>query len=263
MGRSCTLKVSATGNVAGFSDFLLTAPHRSILLTKLHSIWDGMRRSDLLQGPWVSSSHTLQDLLRFFVSLRRIRSSANMHSYSSNVASWLRAVATGFVQFLANGLDHYTLHEYPKHSRLDKPPPSFRVGSSVRVHPDAIWDMLHNAEASSSSLSQIIKIRLNDEDGGCDRTRSHHWHRLLVAMYHHGTHLVWQHVNHVCLSADSSTHSYEDALLAIAYSWELDQACYPSLQFQVPGKAVLVEEDELMPHVSLLASQNRCERVAC
>ena len=150
MGRSCTLKVSVAGNVAGFADFLLTAPHRSILVTKLHSIWEGMRRSDLLQGPWESSSHTLQDLLRFFVSLRRIRSSANMHSYSSNVASWLRAVATGFVQFLANGLDHYTLHEYPKHSRLDKPPPSFRVGSSVRVHPDAIWDMMHNAETSSS-----------------------------------------------------------------------------------------------------------------
>ena len=160
MGRSCTLKVSAAGNVAGFADLLLTAPSRSICLMKLNSIWDGMRRSDLLQGPWVSTSHTLQDLLRFFLSLRRIRSSSHMHSYSSNVASWLRAVATGFVQFLANGLDHYTLHEYPKHSRLDKPPPSFRAGSSVRVHPDAIWNMLHNAETSSSSLSEIIQIRL-------------------------------------------------------------------------------------------------------
>jgi hypothetical protein len=63
------------------------------------------------------------------------------------------------------------------------------------------------------------------------------------------------------MSADSSTHAYNDGMLAICYSHELGQSCYPTLQFIVPGKDVMEEEDELTAIVGHIAAAHKCERV--
>ena len=110
----------------------------------------------------------------------------------------------------------------------------------MRVHPDAAWDMMQISHGTSASLPQVIQVRSAGGDACADvkaKGAGARWERLLSAMYHHRTSMVWQGVDHLCITADSSTHSYEDALLALAYSHELDRACYPPLQYIVPGMA--------------------------
>lgn len=130
------------------------------------------------------------------------------------------------------------LHEFPKHHNPHAPPPAHDPGTSkpgrVRAHPDAVWDMLVAAETSSSSLAQVIEQRRKVALEVSVRQASR-WEHLYCAMYHHRTALAWPHTNHLCLSADSSTHSYEDTLLGLGYSWELNQTCFPNLQILVPG----------------------------
>ena len=72
----------------------------------------------------------------------------------------------------------------------------------------------------------------------------------------------WRSVNHICLSADASMHANQDALLGISWSWELNQACYASIQNMVPGKTIYEHEDLLAPAISIRAAENKVERVA-
>ena len=72
----------------------------------------------------------------------------------------------------------------------------------------------------------------------------------------------WRSVNHICLSADASMHANQDALLGISWSWELNQACYASIQNMVPGKNIYEHEDLLAPVISIRAAENKVERVA-
>ena len=83
-------------------------------------------------------------------------------------------------------------------------------------------------------------MRSHDADAGCNSKTASRWETIVQAMYHHRTSMVWPTVNHLCMTADSSTHCYEDTLLALCYSWELDQSCYPLIQHIVPGIASLL-----------------------
>ena len=71
----------------------------------------------------------------------------------------------------------------------------------------------------------------------------------------------WRSVNHICLSADASMHANQDALLGISWSWELNQACYASIQNMVPGKKIYEHEDLLAHSIAIRAAENNVERV--
>ena len=88
---------------------------------------------------------------------------------------------------------------------------------------------------TSATLGVVIEVRAAQEDAGVDRRSAPRWETLFQGMYHHRTSLVWPTLNHICMTADSSTHCYEDTMLAMCYSWEIDQACYPTLQHIVTG----------------------------
>ena len=49
------------------------------------------------------------------------------------------------------------------------------------------------------------------------------WANFYQDVYHERSKLAFHGCEHLCLSVDSSTHAYRDALLGIAYSWENEQ----------------------------------------
>ena len=171
LGVAATMRVSAMRAAHGFAEVMLKLhPH---VLMSISASWDQMRRSELIHGSLVSPSHTLQDLIRFVISLKKWRAVRRQHPLCVAAMSWLTEVRQGIVEWIANGMDHYTLHEYHKHHRVDKPPPSHTPTKRVRLHPDAVWNMLHTSETTSSSLSQVIQIRSVDDDcGGAVRNGS-------------------------------------------------------------------------------------------
>ena len=50
--------------------------------------------------------------------------------------------------------------------------------------------------------------------------------------------------------------------MGVAYSHELDQGCYPQLQYLVPGKCVLTQEDELPAEIGRHAAEGRVDRLS-
>ena len=130
------------------------------------------------------------------------------------------------------------------------------------MNPESIWGMIQKTASVNVSLRQVLAIKSDDAEGGSVGRNASRWELLLQGMYKQRLDLVWPSTNHLCLTADASTHSYQDAELAIGYSWELGQACYPLLQFVVPGKNVYDEEDLLTPVIGRMAAENRLTRVA-
>ena len=48
----------------------------------------------------------------------------------------------------------------------------------------------------------------------------------------------------------------------MAYSHELDQGCYPQLQYLVPGRCVHSDEDELTAEIGRQAAEGRVDRLS-
>ena len=68
--------------------------------------------------------------------------------------------------------------------------------------------------------------------------------------------------SHWNLVADPGTHSYKDIVPPVAYSWEINVACYPPYQHLIPGKLVTSFDCELAEDMVPLAEERKLERVA-
>ncbi len=233
-----SVRVNQHGQVSGLADVLLSMPH-SASLNALNTSWEHMRQRGLLQGGMLAQSHHMTDVICFATSVQRFRSRTRRAPLASSCQAWIGHLRRGIVQWMANAMDHYTLHEYTQHHDMNKPPPAARQ-VRVRTHVDAIWNMLQQAQQSSASLPQVLQVRSGDADAGGSSRQASRWENLVQAMYRRRTELVWPTINHLCMAADGSTHGYHDTLLALAYSWELDQATYPALQHIVPGSVAFI-----------------------
>jgi hypothetical protein len=166
---------------------------------------------------------------------------------------------------LATALEWYAIHTTGSFQDLNSLPPSLRNNEQrkrkyVQVHPESIWHILQTSASSAVSTSQVIDVRKEDPDAGCHKSRARHWEAALVGMYKQRLSASWPLMNHICISADTSTHSYNDILLAVAYSWELQQACYPQCQVIAPGKTILPFEADLSEMVLLAANEGKLQR---
>ena len=234
---SLSMDVTQHGQLHGLAAVILSMPHGA-MLESVSQCWDEMYRAGELSEKCVRRSHLVSDVIYFVASFKKWRGRKKRAQLSVEAKRWLSDLRRGIVQWLAHGMDYYTIHEYPKtHDVHKKPPSHVESGGRVRPHPDAIWSMLEVANTTSLSLPQVLQVRSDDADAGASRRTSSRWEALQVAMYLQRTCQVWKTVDHVCITADGSTHAYEDAFLAIAFSWQLNQSCYPPLQYIVPGMA--------------------------
>ena len=182
-GLASSLRVNGHGHVFGFAEALLAiSAHAGIcdpIINSFFTMWEHMRNHELLQCAFVAGSHVLVDLITFTFSVRKWRCSKKMNALNARASSWLNAPETGIIQWLAGAMDHYTLNVYTLHHNVDKPPPSHRskARNYVRVHPDAVWDMLDASTKTSSTLAQVIDVgsRLGAAGAGCSTRSGARW----------------------------------------------------------------------------------------
>jgi hypothetical protein len=60
-------------------------------------------------------------------------------------------------------------------------------------------------------------------------------------MYRDQRKLGFTHVQHLTVVADPATHSKQELMFGVAYSWESDSAAYLDVQRIAPGQVVLPE----------------------
>ena len=115
---------------------------------------------------------------------------------------------------------------YQKFCDVDRPPPSYRTqGADDKINrrlvpPEAIWQMIKKTADSSLKLHDVIQARSDDPTAGGSVASAWRWERLIETMYLSGLASGWPNVNHLCISVDGSTHSYNDVLVGLGYSWE-------------------------------------------
>ena len=262
-----SLRIRPSGELVGFLDALASCPNRLFLMS-IQNNWQSMRSAGILSGGIFDDTHLLEDVLVFLMSLKRWRQRRKQRALAPGFWQWVMGLRRAFIVWLAAAIEHYTHHEYSQHHDVHKPPPSYsfskpgRKRKYVRIHPEAAWDMMQKSVETHFSMCHVLTIRSGDADAGGCKGVGNYWVNMGKEIYHHRLSLAWPNANHICITADSSTHSYNDVLLGLAYSHELQQAAYPRLQFIRPGKQLHESQEVLTDRVSLLALEGNLERVA-
>ena len=263
------VRMSPGGVVDGFGDALRKLLHLH-WATAVGQDWSAMRDASFLHGDLLAPSHHISDIMTFLMYLKSWRASQRRRPMHETHSAELDSFRDSLVGWLAVALEWYTLHVHTRLHNVSKPPPAFKkpargttpTPQRVRLHPEAVWRMLEKTTSVNISLHDVAHVRKDDDDAGCNYQTLCRWEAVIQGMYIDRLKLAWPQTHHLCLTADSSTHCYNDALLAIGYSWELGQCCHPQLQFIVPGKDVHAQEDLLAESIGRIAAQGRCERVA-
>ena len=244
---------------------MMTCPHGAFV-TSMRGTWLGMQQADVINGSFVAEEHSLLEVMIFLARLNNFRTRKRQRRLSDQCLTFLESFVSPLLACLAAIVEHYTIHEYSHLHDVNKPPPSLvaKHGTRkyVRVHPESVWRMVEATDSINVTLGQVLQVRQQDADAGAHRTRNLAWEKLHGNLYSVLLRRAWGFANHLCISTDGSSHSYHEVLVAIAYSHELQQSCYPRLQFILPGKDVHESELVLTHGISVLAAENRCERVA-
>ncbi|CAK9104133.1 Uncharacterized protein SCF082_LOCUS48620 [Durusdinium trenchii] len=236
------LMLSPAGLVKGLEN-TLSSQHRTCF-TAWQKEWQAMFDcGDLKDSLYSESDSTvsLQELLLFIFGVERRRRGSGGHVWAKNSPSGsaLYKLQRAVVEYLANGVELYVLHEYvPRHNTL-KAIPSRRLANapdaagvldgqvrpkpSVRVQmtPDAIYAILSRARETSVSMKGALDL-LQEENmsamAGCKPTAVDPWVRRALCIYDQRATLSLVGVNHFNLVADASTHSgkEENKLLRVA-----------------------------------------------
>ena len=269
-GMRRDMHVCSQGSVVGLRDVVQSC-FPSHLQRSLCSSWEQQRRDGTsdAQQELLSDVHSVVGVAAFFMGLTAWLSKKKHRKPSAQATEAIGCIGDAIALWLANALDWYTVHVYapqhdvtkipPSHSRQVTPESSRRY---VTIHPEAAWSILEKTVGVNVSISQVIQTRSGDADAGCEHSQGRRWESFVDGLYKHRLAAVWPHVDHLCITADASNHHFQDCLLGVAFSHELCQGCYPTLQYIVPGKDVYEAEDELTLAVGQLAAERRVERVS-
>jgi len=243
------LPVRSNGLIERFYPAVLQRAPRPQWLHAVREMWTDCRINASPLCALEADTHCITDVcifLSMFVALRR---HSGKPPLSTAFLNWVASLSKALVQWLADALEWHTLNIYVQFHDVTKPPPAIRyIGQKrkrVIMHPKAVWGLLKKVAAANLTLRQALYVVSDEPHAGAHPGNAYLWELLAERMYRDRVSCAWPTTNHVCLSVDSSNHAYNDALLGIAYSWEMNQGCYPTMQFLVPGKAIYPEEASL------------------
>ena len=140
--------------------------------------------------------------------------------------------------------------------------PNAETRKYVKMHPEAVWDVLQEARRSGSSVSSVLSIRKKDAHAGSDTSNAMSLITKHIMMYCNRRDLAFRDVRHLCVISDPSIHSKKDLGVSVFWSWETQTAAFGDVQDIVQQKFLLPEDRDLPSNVVLKWDQLRRERVA-
>ena len=125
------------------------------------------------------------------------------------------------------------------------------------VTPEVKWATITDARKNHSVPNVVLALRSDLREYGCHRSVAEPWVRKEHRMYAKRITELLTTVCHDNMVSDGGMHSYNEALVAVCYCWEVDQAMHCPWQHLVPGKTMTeldlpgMEEDKrFMNHAS-------------
>ena len=130
------------------------------------------------------------------------------------------------------------------------------------MHPESAWTSMENALASAQSLSSVLEVRRADEHAGAHPRLVATLMAKKQAMYRERRKMAFDGVKAWSIVADPATHSKQEVLGTLIYSWEIGIAAHGDLQYLPMSKRLLSSEIDLPEHLGSLLAQERVERLA-
>ena len=256
------LEIRRPGIVTGFWE-LLGASHAN-LASSWANAWDSLRLLGILETDRAASSH-VRDIVVFLAWYRKSRRINKQPKPSPLASQILDDLSFAFVKWLAGRMDGYVTDMYMPNHESHQPPPALRhlKGTKyVKVSTDAIWNLMEKANSTGTSLAGAIALKSDDATLGCSPSMCDLWMNKLQQMYTERASLGFLNVSHFNIVADGSTHSCQDTLVSLAYSWEQDLAVCLTIQRIQPGQHVTMLDQDMPGEIAILAAKRKLERVS-
>ena len=231
--------------------------------------WAALHHAGILNGAASAEQHSVQDVATFFMLVLSTRR-ARKRRISDGLRRLVDGVRLRMVEWLAGALDAYVLRAFSADNELtENAPPSLKHQSPSKrkytvVAPEASWDLMEKALQSRANVEQSLRLKDDEDNLGCADKNGQTWGQKKIVMYGERASAVFTCIYHWNLVADPGTHAYKEVMPAVLYGWEIDEACYPSFQYVLPGKGgVTIFDCELETDAMVQMSlEMKLERVA-
>jgi hypothetical protein len=212
--------------------------------------WQRLYVEGALREPFEQDSHSVLDVLCFALRFERDRRKCKRRRLAGDMVLRLR---DSFLQWLGPSLDTYFSTVYRLHHDIHKPAPSLalkpqpQLGDKnyVKVHPEVIWDLMEEAQSSSASVAQVLRIRRRDSHAGSCVTAGLSWVGKRMCMYASRRNMCFgPGVHHINVIADPATHSKKEVMVSVLWSWEEQVAGHGDPQWISATKTILPCDQE-------------------
>lgn len=265
--RGHVLNVARNGQVSGFWDFP-GSMHRTMLDSWL-ATWTAMRGMGFLEADsFVGSQTSLKDIVVFASMFRRTRRLKKQIMAGPLATQLLDELSSALVSWLSMYFDKYVLDTHMPNADVNMAPPALHRRASTgrtyaTVSSEAVWGLIEKSTATGISLRSAIQLKSDEATLGCCASQCDRWTNKMQQMYAERSSLGFLNVQHYNIVADGSTHSCQDTLVSLGYTWENDLAAYLATQRIPPGKHMTwIEQNNMPPEIASLVAKRKIERVA-
>ena len=218
--RGQCLHIARNGQVSLFFESLV-AFHCN-LATAWLDMWAVMRLIGLLDADAEAHGrNSLRDVVVFVAMFRRTKKK----TVSAFTSKLLDELSFAILPWLAMHMDRYVMDVYVPNNDTSRPAPALRGPASaskqyITVTPEAVWNLMETANKTGNSLRGAIALASDDEKIGCSASQCDRWNNKLQQMYSARAKFGFLNVRHFNIVADASTHSCQDTLVSLGYTWE-------------------------------------------
>ena len=256
------LKVTPCGNfVHGLSSLLQLLPRRK--QQAIIGCWFALVSVDMVADTLDSDRQTFMDVLTLVSFGYR---ECKLKNPNVDLLNLLLELGRGMFQCLAHQMDWYICEVYMSSHPTDKPAPSLRGDglrrAYVKVSPEVIFDTMQEAIRTGISLPQLVDSKRQDRSHGCAAVTSQFWMHKYHDLYCSRRAVCFRGVRHLSMVCDPSTHSRQEIMISLVYSWEAGLAACGDLQRIPPCSPILPTEAALPEELACRLAEGRQERNA-
>ena len=251
----------------------------SRLVAFLEELWDHQKSESFLgmQLRGSLAEPALVDLVLFGASIYGGAGRVKDRSRKKGCASgrdYMVRTTIAILRCVAPLFENYIRHVHCSEHNALLPPPIIRYLShdgspstkACKVDSQASWEILERARPGGlhAWVKPGVVLMCRDDlpaTNGLSPMNGSHWLSQENAMYTLKNNVLMQHIQQINATADPSCHAGEETMVAVIYSWELNQGCL-SLLAMPCSVHLSPEEVAMMPDIAFRAYARKLERKA-
>ena len=199
--RGGQLQCLRGGRISGLRTCIDALLQRGSERIALSNIWKNMLELEIIDEEFDQPTHAVGDVVCYLTNYSRVRrkSGCRIKRLKGNILSLITSMRQSVLDWFASRIDVYMQDWYQRQTVVTTPPPSLKQNSPTKarevidgdekVRPykllpvETIWEIFQDARRTNSSISNVLKIRQNDEHAGNHHSCEQWWMRKYHSLY--------------------------------------------------------------------------------